>query len=357
MCLAICLAGFAVLSGCGSNADTTPDTAVNTNTEETTEVEPQQDDSNTVDVADTKEITESTVDVQSLLDEDTMGFDNGYVFDLSEVRIEEHEGFYFKIEGSESVIETVVTKDFTASEAAQTMADNLKASSGETPVLDYHDEGVYITGIYNDEFMLCFLADGEDGTYIMSMRTVDADNSIKIFNSVISDFLAGGATDSSLRTEYGQAVDGNSQPVTDNATTENEKKSGDGDTEPAVDATPRQGTYYNAPKGYECTYSCEFFENYGNDEYEFQFNFLCDDELIEFANGKNDTYLDYKITKIGEVNSSSGKVIIGERTNGEEYYRYHAVSTDGTVNIEFNSYYSEKLDKSTCEKLVKSVLK
>ena len=288
-----------------------------------------------------------TVDVQSLFDEDTMGFADGYVFNLSEVKIEEHNGYYFKIKDSESVIETAITSDYTAADAAQTMADSLKAASGETPVVDIHDEGVYITGLYENAFMLCFLADGVDTTYIMSMRTADADNSIKIFNSVISDFLAGGATDYSVRTEYGKPVDGG----------EDEKPVDDPVGEP-LSATPKEGTYFNAPKGYECTYACEFFDTYSNDKYEYQFNYLEDEDLVAFAKGKNDEYLGQKINKVAEVKSSSnGKVIIGERTNGEGYYRYHAVSEDGVINIEFNSYYSEQLDKTTCEKLIKDVLK
>lgn len=343
-CLAMSIALVTVISGCGSTTAEVPVDENGSGVAEEINVEIATDEDEPAVVTEEKTAPD-TVDVQSLLDEDTMGFADGYVFDLSEVKIEEHQDFYFKISGSESVIETATTNDFTASEAAQTMADNLKASSGETPVMDYHDEGVYITGLYNDEIMLCFLADGPETTYIMSMRTVDTENSIKIFNSVISDFLAGGATDSSLRTEYGQAVDGDSNPVeTDNA-------------EPEAIATPKEGTYYNAPKGYECTYTCDFFENYCNDEYEYQFNLSTDDDLLDFAKGKADIYLDQKITKITEVDSSYGKVVIGERTNGDGYYRYHAVSADGTVNIEFNSYYSEQIDKSTCEKLVKDVLK
>lgn len=338
--LLACVILLPVIYGCGSNnrsagadsvnEDVAPvDTETAGDIDEITEEPPVEED-----------VVSQPVDVEALLDEDTMGFSDGYVFDLSEVKIEEHQGFYFKIDGSESVIETVVTSDMDASTAAQTMADNLKATSGEAPVVDYHSEGIYITGLYEKQIMLCFLADGANGTYIMSMRTVDTENSIDIFNSVISDFLAGGATDASVRTEYGQPVESGNVEGTENE-----------------ELTPNEGTYYNIPEGYKCTYTCEFFDIFENDDYEYQFNFTEDDDLTAFANGKSDTYIDQKITKIAEVNSANGKVVIGERVDDSGYYRYHAVNADGTVNIYLTTNFGEQIDKSTCEKLFKDVLK
>ncbi|MBD4652728.1 hypothetical protein GUG52_13085, partial [Xanthomonas citri pv. citri] len=91
---------------------------------------------------------------------------------------------------------------------------------------------------------------------------VDVDNSINIFNGVISDFLAGGATEYSARTEYGQPVEDDIEDI-------------------EVDTTPNTDSYYIAPAGYECIYSCEFFDNFTNGEYEYQFNFLTDNELVD----------------------------------------------------------------------------
>lgn len=43
--------------------------------------------------------------------------------------------------------------------------------------------------------------------------------------------------------------------------------------------------------------------------------------------------------------------------NSYNLYKDHAFSLDGTVNFEFNSYYSEQIGQSDCEKIVRSVLK
>lgn len=307
-------------------------------------------------VAEGTETTE-VIDVESLLGPTTMGFANGYVFDLTKCTIEDHQGFNFKIEGSESVVEAAITDEYTAFEAIDTMATNIKEESGEAPLIDTHKEGVYLTGFYNDAFILCFAAEGDGVTYIMSMRTVDADNCIDIFNGIISDFLRGGATEYSVRTEYGEEV-GEDDAVSDDLADIDEAVDNilNEDSSSDVEYEPHTDKYYKIPSGYTCIYSCDYFDTLAGDEYEYTFNFDADEELLSFAKGKGDKYLDYDLEKISEIDSSYGKIIICMHGN-DGYYRYHAISEDGTVAIDFNSAYSEKIDKKTCEKLVKDVVK
>lgn len=301
-------------------------------------------------IEDYEDVTEDeeNLDFEKLFDEDTVGFANGYVFDLTEQKIEYHEGYYFKIEGSESVLETSITDEYSAAEAADIMVESLKADSGETPIMDVHSEGIYITGLYDDAFILCFLADGEDVTYILSLRTVDVDNGINIVNSIISDFLRGDATDASVRTEYGQPVEELEDDLLDDLA--------DADSTSDDEYKPHTDKYYKIPSGYTCIYSCDYFDSFAGDEYEYTFNFDADEDLLAFAQGKGTKYLDYELKKVSEIDSSYGKIIICMHGN-DGYYRYHALNEDGTVAIDFNSAYSDEIDKKTCEKLIKDVLK
>ena len=290
------------------------------------------------------------IDVESLFGPTTIGFADGLVFDLSKSTIEDHQGFSFKIEGSESVVETGITDEYTPFEAIDTMATNIKEESGEAPVIDTHKEGVYLTGLYNDAFILCFAAQGEDVTYIMTMRTVDVDNSIDIFNGIISDFLKAGATEYSVRTEYGVEVSDDDDELAE--ADEDVDITDDED----IEYEPHTDKYYKIPAGYTCIYSCDYFDTIAGDEYEYTFNFDADEDLLAFAQGKGTKYLDYDLEKISEINSSYGKVIICMHGD-DEYYRYHALTEDGTVAIDFNSAFSDEIDKKTCEKLIKDVLK
>ena len=171
----------------------------------------------------------------------TVTFENGKSFQLTEAAIEGEVELGYKLEGTESILEVAVTTDYPASQLAGDMSELMKENSGEIPLVDNHEEGIYITGIMEDVLMLVFIReDGEGQTYVLSVYTVDTDNALDITNGIISDFLASGIAGYAARTEYGEAI-------TDLNTDE---------------------LYYTIPDGYSCTYTCEYFSYFDNGEYQ-----------------------------------------------------------------------------------------
>lgn len=106
-----------------------------------------------------------------------------------------------------NILEAALRFNTTATELADSLVDRIRESSGETPLLDIHQEGVYVTGSHEDMIALAFITDGPDDTvYALCLYSSDAENCIDILNSIIDDFLASDITENGGRTEYGEPV-------------------------------------------------------------------------------------------------------------------------------------------------------
>lgn len=106
-----------------------------------------------------------------------------------------------------NILEAALRFDTTATELADSLVDNIRESSGETPLMDIHQEGVYVTGIHEGMIVLAFITDGPDDTvYVLCLYSTDMENCIDILNSIIDDFLASDITENGGRTEYGEPV-------------------------------------------------------------------------------------------------------------------------------------------------------
>lgn len=262
-------------------------------------------------------------------DASTVTFENGESFELTESTIEGDTELGYKLAGTESILEVTVVEDYPATDLVGDLTDELKENSGETPIIDYHGEGTYLTGIYDDMLLLVFVReDGEGLTYVLTVYTVDTDNAIDIMNGIVTDFLESGIAGYDERTEYGNVV-------TDLDTTD---------------------LYYTVPEDYECTYSCEYFNCFENGQYEVTMNEDPDDELQRFFDGESKTYYEvYQLKEIATVDSSYGTIRIVEG-EAEGIYKYFAASEDGTVAMEFTNNYSDAMDQDECVELVKSFI-
>ena len=209
------------------------------------------------------------------------------------------------------------------------MSELMKENSGEVPFVDYHEEGIYITGIMEDLLMLSFIReDGEGQTYLLTVYTMDTDNALDITNSIVSDFLASGIAGYAARTEYGEAI-----------------------TELNTDEL-----YYTIPDGYSCTYTCEYFSYFDNGEYQATLYEDQDEELERFFDGETDTYFEtYQLEEIGTLDSSYGTIHIVEG-EFDGVYQYFAASEDGTVTMTFTSNYADPMTLEECEQLIRSFI-
>lgn len=259
----------------------------------------------------------------------TVTFENGKSFQLTEAAIEGEVELGYKLEGTESILEVAVTTDYPASQLAGDMSELMKENSGEIPLVDNHEEGIYITGIMEDVLMLVFIReDGEGQTYVLSVYTVDTDNALDITNGIISDFLASGIAGYAARTEYGEAI-----------------------TELNTDEL-----YYTIPDGYSCTYTCEYFSYFDNGEYQATLYEDQDEELERFFDGETDTYFEtYQLEEIGTLDSSYGTIHIVEG-EFDDVYQYFAASEDGTVTMTFTSNYADPMTLEECEQLIRSFI-
>lgn len=259
----------------------------------------------------------------------TVTFENGKSFQLTEATIEGEVELGYKLEGTESILEVAVTTDYPASQLAGDMSELMKENSGEIPLVDNHEEGIYITGIMEDVLMLVFIReDGEGQTYVLSVYTVDTDNALDITNGIISDFLASGIAGYAARTEYGEAI-----------------------TELNTDEL-----YYTIPDGYSCTYTCEYFSYFDNGEYQATLYEDQDEELERFFDGETDTYFEtYQLEEIGTLDSSYGTIHIVEG-EFDGVYQYFAASEDGTVTMTFTSNYADPMTLEECEQLIRSFI-
>ena len=257
----------------------------------------------------------------------TVTFENGKSFQLTEATIEGEVELGYKLEGTESILEVAVTTDYPASQLAGDMSELMKENSGEIPLVDNHEEGIYITGIMEDVLMLVFIReDGEGQTYVLSVYTVDTDNALDITNGIISDFLASGIAGYAARTEYGEAI-----------------------TELNTDEL-----YYTIPDGYSCTYTCEYFSYFDNGEYQATLYEDQDEELERFFDGETDTYFEtYQLEEIGTLDSSYGTIHIVEGES-DGVYQYFAASEDGTVTMTFTSNYADAMTLQECRQLIQS---
>ena len=266
-------------------------------------------------------------DITEAEDATTVTFENGKSFQLAEVTIERYVENGYKLEGTESILEVGVFTDYPASELAGDMSELMKENSGEVPLMDYHDEGIYITGIMEDMFMLSFIREDDEGqTYILALYTVDTDNALDITNGIVSDFLASGIAGYAARTEYGEAI-----------TELNEDE-----------------LYYTIPDGYSCTYTCEYFSYFDNGEYQATLYEDQDEELERFFDGETDTYFEtYQLEEIGTLDSSYGTIHIVEGES-DGVYQYFAASEDGTVTMTFTSNYADAMTLQECRQLIQS---
>lgn len=266
-------------------------------------------------------------DITEAEDATTVTFENGKSFQLTEVTIERYVENGYKLEGTESILEVGVFTDYPASELAGDMSELMKENSGEVPLMDYHDEGIYITGIMEDMFMLSFIREDDEGqTYILALYTVDTDNALDITNGIVSDFLASGIAGYAARTEYGEAI-----------------------TELNTDEL-----YYTIPDGYSCTYTCEYFSYFDNGEYQATLYEDQDEELERFFDGETDTYFEtYQLEEIGTLDSSYGTIHIVEGES-DGVYQYFAASEDGTVTMTFTSNYADAMTLQECRQLIQS---
>ena len=142
-------------------------------------------------------------DITEAEDATTVTFENGKSFQLTEaaIRVESDVKIGYELQGTASILEVGVFTDYPASEFAENMSELMKENSGEVPFVDYHEEGIYITGIMEDLLMLSFIReDGEGQTYLLTVYTMDTDNALDITNSIISDFLASGIAGYAVRT-------------------------------------------------------------------------------------------------------------------------------------------------------------
>lgn len=266
-------------------------------------------------------------DITEAEDATTVTFENGKSFQLTEVTIERYVENGYKLEGTESILEVGVFTDYPASELAGDMSELMKENSGEVPLMDYHDEGIYITGIMEDMFMLSFIREDDEGqTYILALYTVDTDNALDITNGIVSDFLASGIAGYAARTEYGEAI-----------------------TELNTDEL-----YYTIPDGYSCTYTCEYFSYFDNGEYQATLYEDQDEELERFFDGETDTYFEtYQLEEIGTLDSAYGTIHIVEGES-DGVYQYFAASEDGTVTMTFTSNYADAMTLQECRQLIQS---
>ena len=266
-------------------------------------------------------------DITEAEDAATVTFENGKSFQLTEVTIEGFVKSGYKLEGTQSFLQVGVFTDYPASEFAESMSELMKENSGEVPFVDYHEEGIYITGIMEDLLMLSFIReDGEGQTYLLTVYTMDTDNALDITNSIISDFLASGIAGYAVRTEYGEAI-----------TELNEDE-----------------LYYTIPDGYSCTYTCEYFSYFDNGEYQATLYEDQDEELERFFDGETDTYFEtYQLEEIGTLDSSYGTIHIVEGES-DGVYQYFAASEDGTVTMTFTSNYADAMTLQECRQLIQS---
>lgn len=301
---------------------------------------------------DTPDTDVDTTDDVKEADPNEIVFTNGKSFVLTKYEVEGMSGPNYKLKDTQSFLEPVSTTDISVSDAASTMADNMKADSGEAAVIDVHDEGTYITGLFQDNFDLVFLAEGDDGTtYILNLLTSDTENAIDIMNSVISDFLASDITSATGRTAYGEPVD--EENDADGANTSDAGATSAGGEDASANAAVFDKSY-KVPSGYDCEYTCEFFDTYGNGDYTYKFMYEVDTFITDIANGKTDKYLDYDAKVIDTFESASGTVSIVQ-TGETDYNIYIAVTKDGSIGVELRNDLGKEI--SNAKKMFQDVIK
>lgn len=242
-----------------------------------------------------------------------------------------------------NLLQITVISDSSASETASQLADSIKAQSGETPVIDYHEEGAYITGIYENMLTLVFTADGVDGlTYVMCLYSNDTQKCTDTFYSIIDEFLACGITENNGRTAYGQ-------PVNDPAD--------DPDVSAGTQAGGGNFPSYTVPEGFSSTYEGEYLVSYENGEINISIYTQTDDEFMRYLHGETDTYYDiYQLTGTGSYESADyGEIMIVEGSD-EDLYQYFAGTEDQRVYIKFGHNYGYQLSSGQCVELLKQFI-
>ncbi len=282
-----------------------------------------------------------------------IGFSNGngfnsHVDNIVLANVNEEAGvytYYINDENGEPVymLETMARVLTDKIEAAEAYAKAIKENSGEAPVIDVHEEGVYVTGLYNGMIALVFTADAENSnTYVMALYATETENCINVFNSIIDDFLAAGFTSYSTRTEYGE-------PVT---TTTEESVSPEQPVQ-AAGGFPE----FTIPVGYNVVYEGDYAKTYGNDEMMFSVKSEPDDELLRFLIGEVKTYYDvYNLTEFCTYNSAKYGEITVVEGESDGIYTYFATNADGSANLEFSLYVGDKMAVEDCNALLDNII-
>lgn len=282
-------------------------------------------------------LPDETITEPAAPSDDEIAFSDGSSFKLTSYDFTHESGYTYRIVGSDSYLEAGIFENISAAEAGDAIKKALQDNSGIAPVVDIHDEGIYITGILNQQFDLAFVRDGGKGiVYCLNLITVDTENSLEIMNSIVDDFLASGIAGEAERTVYGEPVGG---------------------SETSAVAAPEGDLYYTVPAGFECYYSCEYFNSYSGEDMNITFNFSPDAYIKDYLDGKTTDYLGiYELKTIKEFDSSYGKITVIEGAS-DSIYKYYAVSEDGVFNVDFAHSYGYAVSADDCEAFLKKFIK
>lgn len=214
-----------------------------------------------------------------------------------------------------------------------------------TPMITINKEGRYLQGIKDDMIWLVFMTDGTDGNvYVISILTTDADNAVQTAFDFTDELLASDFTVANKRGE-GSVIEV--------------------DPEPTGSVTPYEGNeglaengYWKDPASFECSYECEFFKSYTNDDYSITFYYEVDDIYKKVKTGE-DKYLygdpSYKLrTTDITIGNTQYWMLESEKNN---IYTYYGIDKDDKKFFRLSSSIGEKLTDSELESVLNSFLK
>ena len=270
------------------------------------------------------------------MSDNIMIFENGRSMVVNNYQVTDRGGNVYELPDKLGVIEVHSYQGTTTSEVTELLRDVL-GDEEPVPVVDYHSEGNYVTGIYDSQLVCGFIAEDEEETvYTIILYTLDSENAVRVSNSLVDDFLACDFMGGSVRTVYGEPVDGSSSGATGNST----------------------GKYYTIPEGYESTYTSDYLESYMGEDGSITFNYTVNSEIEDFLSGGDDSYYDmYKLSIVSTLDTSKGKVYLVKAYDSEiDYAFYYGMSEDKSINFEFDLYKEGEITAKDCENFVKKFL-
>lgn len=287
-------------------------------------------------------------------------FKNGKSFQITEYDIEPFAESAYKLSNDAGLLEACSYENADVEEITNLIEEKLSKSDA-TPIIDCHKEGNYLTGIYDNQLICAFVADDEEGdVYALILYTHDGDNATSMANSFVDDLLAADFMGGSVRTVYGEPVaddedttigqDGEDEDISDAEDTDK--------TEGEASVIPDSQKYYKIPQGYECSYSCEFFENYSTDDIEITFNFEIDEEIKDFLEKDDAEYYDlYVLSFVTTVDTGKGELSVVKATyNNDLYAHYYVMSEDGKINFNFVDYSEKEWTEKDFETFIKQFI-